>query len=125
MTTLVCNHCAQPYEAPSGQELLRRFCSSSCSALATVARGIEHPNYNGGLTFNKSLGRWFIVCRDGTTVAYYRAVMAAHIGRPLRTDELVHHRNGDPTDDRIENLEITTRSEHMRMHMPEIVAGRL
>jgi hypothetical protein len=29
---------------------------------------------------------------------------------------VVHHRNGDPTDNRIENLEVMTLAEHNRLH---------
>lgn len=46
----------------------------------------------------------------------HRVVMENYIGRPLLDEEDVHHKNEDKTDNRIENLEILTKSEHSKKH---------
>ena len=46
-------------------------------------------------------------------------VMESEIGRPLRSDEVVHHINHKRDDNRIENLQLMTKHDHMSMHMKE------
>lgn len=46
-----------------------------------------------------------------------QVVMMEHLGRELLPEECVHHINGDKADNRIKNLELTTKSAHMADHV--------
>lgn len=74
--------------------------------------------------FNAALGRW-LVRGDGSWPYRYRWIMEQHLGRPLSSDEHVHHRNGDRTDDRLENLQLLSPTEHATLHSADRIAGRM
>ena len=46
----------------------------------------------------------------------HRTIMEYFLGRKLKRNEHVHHINGNPKDNRIENLEIKSPNEHAKLH---------
>jgi hypothetical protein len=56
-------------------------------------------------------------------VREHRLVMEDVLGRLLTRDEVVHHINNDPSDNRPENLEVASQSTHARDH--RIALGHL
>lgn len=93
-----CQHCA-PSEKAKGAIGHTTIHKPSGYRLVKMP---DHPNARG----------------DGY-VREHVMVMAEMLGRPLVRGETVHHRNGDRLDNRPENLELLTRSEHSKRHARE------
>ena len=61
-------------------------------------------------------GYWELVLEDGTRVLEHRFVVQESLGRNLLSTEVVHHLNHDKRDNRIENLQVLSVSEHAKVH---------
>lgn len=81
------------------------------------------PEYNAALArkFNPDRNR---KARGTGTIGYvkingrheHRVVMEAIVGRPLKFEDVVHHKDEDKHNNSPENLELTDRPKHMQMH---------
>jgi hypothetical protein len=52
-------------------------------------------------------------------VAVHRDVASKKNGRPLRANEVVHHRDGNKLNNRPSNLQVMTRKQHWKVHHPK------
>lgn len=93
-----CAHCGETRQIRPG----RLHCSQSC---ANHSRGI-----------NPKTTRYRTITVNGVKMHEHRWVLEQKLGRPLRPGEVTHHKNHDKLDNRPENLEVMTASEHGRLH---------
>jgi len=102
-------------------------CGTDCSLLLKDINKNKNRKPNPNLKFPRGVKResWYIGTGghiegrvyDGVNIEptkYYqhRFIMEQHLGRKLNINEDVHHINNIKTDNRIENLQLLTHSEH-------------
>lgn len=87
----------------------------------------KHYNWKGGVNWFKGYKAIKVADpnhpgkdKNQGYVLEHRLVMEQHLGRYLLATEVVHHINGDKTDNRIENLSLcNSKSDHNRVFHPK------
>lgn len=81
----------------------------------------DNGNWKGGIITRSDgyiMKRIGVISRDKKGARYvllHRIVMEESIGRKLLRSEIVHHKNGNRSDNQISNLKIMTQSEHAKL----------
>jgi len=115
------------YKSPSLQ-YEQNFCCQSCRLKWLGKNNIENLNVPGHSAGHKAphLTRLNQLRNPSGSLhhneAYvpssmYRRIVEDALGRKLKSSEVVHHINGDRTDNRLENLQVMGKREHHQLHM--------
>lgn len=116
MITLTCDNCKKEfktYKCYLKRKRKHHFCNKKCE-FEYRSYNNNYENWKGG-RISKSTGYRYIRI-NGKEIAEHRLVMMKHLKRKLLSEEVVHHINGNKLDNRIENLQLLSNSEHSTMH---------
>ena len=114
---LVCAICGKDYEVEPYRRPKSKTCSYQCAQqyAAKHAAKVQIAKRGTGKKhrYVKELGRH-----------QHRVVAEEVLGRPLKTGEIVHHKDNDGHNNNPDNLQITTQSEHIKIHRPYMMRRR-
>jgi len=57
------------------------------------------------------------ICINGKQKKLHRYLVEKEIGRELLSSEIVHHKDGNKHNNVIDNLEVISRGEHLKIHL--------
>lgn len=98
----------------------RRHTQKTKNKISSIQLGLIGPKARAWKGGRWAKGRDYVALYSGPysnkKILEHRIIMEAYLGRKLRKDEIIHHRNENKQDNRIENLEVLTRSNHSKIH---------
>ena len=109
-----CGVCGKRIEKIRKDGIKAQACSHKCART-----GKERGAYKERVEISEYLYLYLPKHPNATKsgyVAEHRAVVEKILGRYLKKKEVIHHINGNKHDNRLENLEVMTASEHNTLH---------
>lgn len=141
-----CDLCGEEFsDYKKNRDRPRRYCSAKCFHTSTRVTPITRVcvNCNKVFTVRKAFKNQKFCCRDcsaqyrnktrvnevrttkkgyryirtnGKDVKEHILIMENYLGRKLKPDEVVHHKDFNKSNNDISNLQLMTNSEHSRLH---------
>lgn len=99
-----------------------QYCSVACMGRGKVVPVDSRKSGTRSLTVNGYVRISMPTHPQAMSNGYvleHRLVMEGHLGRLLHSDEVVHHIDGNKSNNDIANLRVMSQPEHARLHMPK------
>ena len=136
--TFVCIQCGEPFKRMASQIKREKdkptYCCAACRHAYQRRGSLQRCIECGAEFYKRRVKGNKLFCSRGCFHAdikrdshsypkigerhAHRVVMEETIGRTLTADEIVHHRDHDIKNFSAENLQLTNRPDHFRMHLP-------
>lgn len=137
MITKICLVCKKKFSVKKYRKNTAKYCSVVCKNASLIGIVPEHalsklrgkPAWNKGMKFPQFSGKnhpnykgghlrkdGYKIISVGGRLEYEHRQIFKEKGRPLNFNLVVHHKNGDKSDNREGNLEILSRAEHFKIH---------
>jgi hypothetical protein len=111
--TKFCANCGVEFKDRKGGK--KKYCSQKCywNMVSKLHK-----------TVFATTGKYKQLLISGKKIDEHRYIMQNHIGRKLKREEIVHHKNGNRSDNRLQNLELLSQAEHIKKHFNRKNNGR-
>lgn len=110
-----CPQCGKSESLKRNVAARKRYCSAACWHVAANIK----TGYIGRQGYKR------ISVGGGRQVPEHRHIMEQHLGRELVPGEIVHHKNGNRSDNRIENLELWSRKDPPGQRVADQISSAL
>jgi len=120
--TKKCNTCGNDFQVKPSHYDKRKTCSRKCGGILRreLVGGEKHGRWKGGTRMvngYRQVKKWGHPFANTLGYVYeHRLVVEQAIGRFLQTEEEVHHKDGNKSNNVLDNLEVMTKGEHMKLH---------
>ena len=116
---LTCETCGKTFKRYKSAIQVHNFCCRACfdswfkenPPAPTVRTRLQTSKTMRAIRPGKKKRRPKLLGKD-----MHRTIMEQYLGRKLRQSEVVHHINEDPFDNRLDNLQLMRRGEHVALH---------